>query len=155
MATLGYKLDAAAENIENNTISQHHVTESAVEIYTDNKFDGREEDEIKQKIHVFCESKKKRASAKGIFDCPHLTVLKGSRVSDYMAPSFETGKPQNFNLRNELVKDGTIKDNVFTRDYEFDSPSAASSVILGGSSSGYRYWKTEDGTPLSKTYNKS
>ena len=47
-----------------------------------------------------------------------------------------------------LIKDGTISDRVFTRDYEFKAPSAASAVILGHTSNGNVDWKTADGTKL-------
>ena len=46
------------------------------------------------------------------------------------------------------LKDGTIIDYVFVRDYEFNAPSAASAVVLGRSSNGNIVWKTEDGKLL-------
>ena len=51
-------------------------------------------------------------------------------------------------LRNALVKDSVIIDRVFTRDYEFVAPSAASAVILGRTSNGNADWKTADGIKL-------
>lgn len=53
-----------------------------------------------------------------------------------------------YNLRNALIKDGTISDRVFTRDYEFNAPSAASAVIMGYTSNGNMDWKNADGVKL-------
>ena len=49
------------------------------------------------------------------------------------------------------------KDNglyVFVKDYVFNSPSAASDVILGNSTSGWKKWKTENGKTLEEVYKK-
>ena len=88
------------------------------------------------------------ASAKGFVSAGGFTVLEGSSVSDHTVPSLETKGKSYYNLRNALIKDGTISDRVFTRDYEFKAPSAASAVILGHTSNGNVDWKTADGTKL-------
>ena len=77
-----------------------------------------------------------------------MPVLKGSSVSDHTVPSLETRGKTYYKLRNALIKDGTIVDRVFTRDYEFNAPSAASAVILGHTSNGNVDWKAADGTKL-------
>lgn len=75
-------------------------------------------------------------------------VLAGSCV----APSVTDSLQQNYiDLRNQLLADGTIKDNVFTRDYTFTSASAAASVILGRSSNGRREWAKLDGRTLAQS----
>lgn len=55
-------------------------------------------------------------------------------------------------LRDKLIADGTLvqKDGFyrFTRDVEFSSPSAAASVIEGGSANGLIEWRTKDGRVL-------
>lgn len=55
-------------------------------------------------------------------------------------------------LRQRLIADGTLiqKDGfyVFTKDFEFTSPSAAASVIEGGSANGLIEWRTKDGKVL-------
>ncbi len=55
-------------------------------------------------------------------------------------------------LRNQLIADGSLdqKDGFyrFTRDVEFSSPSAAASVIEGGSANGLIEWRTKDGRVL-------
>ena len=97
-------------------------------------------------IYLYC--KGSGASAKGFVSAGGFTVLEGSTVSDHTVPSLETKGKSYYNLRNALIKDGTISDRVFTRDYEFKAPSAASAVILGHTSNGNVDWKTADGTKL-------
>lgn len=93
-------------------------------------------------IYLYC--KGSGASAKGFVSAGGFTVLEGSTVSDHTVPSLETKGKSYYNLRNALIKDGTISDRVFTRDYEFKAPSAASAVILGHTSNGNVDWKTAD-----------
>ena len=97
-------------------------------------------------IYLYC--KGSGASAKGFVSAGGFTVLEGSTVSDHTVPSLETKGKSYYNLRNALTKDGTISDRVFTRDYEFKAPSAASAVILGHTSNGNVDWKTADGVKL-------
>jgi len=55
-------------------------------------------------------------------------------------------------LRQKLIADGALvqKDGffLFTRDFEFSSPSAAAAVIEGGSANGLIEWRTKDGRVL-------
>ncbi len=55
-------------------------------------------------------------------------------------------------LRNNLIADGILVHRgdfyLFTRDVEFSSPSAAASVIEGGSANGLIEWRTKDGRVL-------
>ena len=97
-------------------------------------------------IYLYC--KGSGASAKGFVSAGGFTVLEGSTVSDHTVPSLETKGKSYYNLRNALIKDGTISDRLFTRDYEFKAPSAASAVILGHTSNGNVDWKTADGVKL-------
>lgn len=70
--------------------------------------------------------------------------MKGSRVSDVVAASL--GNYDKF--RSRLENDGVIRDQEFSRDYEFLSPTAASAVVCGYSVSGNVKWKTADGVLL-------
>lgn len=97
-------------------------------------------------VYLYC--KGSGASAKGFVSAGGFTVLKDSVVSDHIVPSLETRGKSYFNLRNALVKDGVIVDRVFTRDYEFNAPSAASAVVMGHTSNGNADWKTADGVKL-------
>lgn len=48
-------------------------------------------------------------------------------------------------LRNSLFEKGIIdKNNVFTRDYVFTSPSLAAAVVMGRNANGRTEWKTKD-----------
>ncbi|WP_231559921.1 GIY-YIG nuclease family protein [Capnocytophaga canis] len=72
-------------------------------------------------------------------------VLKGSRISQEIVPSF----PSSFcKLRESLIQKGTIVNFEFQEDYIFSSPSTASSVITGRSSNGLIEWKTKNGKIL-------
>lgn len=88
------------------------------------------------------------AYAKGVpSDSGKLIVLKGSKVSDGVTDSFSTGYAD---LRERLIAQEIIKDNCFTDDYLFDSPSAAAAVILGRASNGRKEWTSLDGRSLGK-----
>ena len=97
-------------------------------------------------VYLYC--KGVSALAKGFVSAGGFTVMEGSTVSDHTVPSFETKGKTYYKLRNNLIKDGLIVDRVFTRDYEFNAPSAASAVILGHTSNGNVDWKTADGIKL-------
>ena len=97
---------------------------------------------------VYLYRKGSGAEAKGFVSTGGFTVLKGSVISDHTVPSLETRGKSYFRLRNALVKDGIIADRVFTRDYEFNAPSAASAVVMGHTSNGNVDWKTADGVKL-------
>ena len=60
--------------------------------------------------------------------------------------------PYTIAARTKLIEDGTlVKDGehlTFTRDAEFTSPSAAATVVHGGSANGLLAWKTRDGKTL-------
>ena len=88
------------------------------------------------------------ASAQGFVSSAGFTVLSGSKVSDHVAQHFTPDKHKYAALRLSLETDGTIESGIFTKDYEFSAPSAASSVVLGRSSSGSKEWRATDGTML-------
>lgn len=92
-------------------------------------------------VYPYCRDSK--VSAKGFVSSGEFTVLVGSIVSNHTAPSLETRGKTYYNLRNTLTKDGIIADGMFTKDYEFRAPSAASAVILGHTSNGKAEWKTK------------
>ncbi len=89
-----------------------------------------------------------RKCSKGFVSSGGFTVMKGSKVSDHLANSFQTGAKSYYELRRKLEADGTIAAGVFTRNYEFSAPSAASAVVLGRASNGKNVWKTEQGLSL-------
>ena len=97
-------------------------------------------------VYLYC--KGITAFAKGFVSAGGFTVMEGSKVSDHTVPSLEKNGKTYYKLRNTLVRDGVITDNIFTRDYEFNAPSAASTVVLGHPSNGQNDWKTAEGTKL-------
>lgn len=79
-------------------------------------------------------------------------VLAGSRISQTVTPSLSANKRCYYDMRNDLVDEGSIEDYVFIKDVVFKSPSAASCVILGRSSNGLRDWRTLEGRLLRELY---
>lgn len=75
------------------------------------------------------------------------TILEGSTVA-VPSDQFASNSPSSYKLRATLEANGTIRGGVFTRPHEFDSPSAAASVVCGNSENGKAAWKTEDGMTL-------
>ena len=51
-------------------------------------------------------------------------------------------------LRQKLIEEKVIVEFKFVKDYEFNAPSAASSVVLGRASNGKHEWKTQTGKML-------
>ena len=96
--------------------------------------------------YLFC--KGSGSDAKGFISPGGLTVIKGSKVSPSMVPSFETKGKTYYKLRMQLESDGTIENGVFQRDYEFNAPSAASAVVMGHTSNGNVDWKDGNGVKL-------
>lgn len=96
-------------------------------------------------VYLYC--KGSGANAKGFVSSGGFTVLKGSKVSDHMVSSFELRGRSYYNLRNKLVNDGIIVNDIFEKDYEFNAPSAASAVILGRTSMGTLIGKIMKGNP--------
>ncbi len=102
--------------------------------------------------YLFCKSGSPGggASGKGFISAGGFTVVEGSRVSEHLAKSFESGAKSYYDLRKKLESDGIIQEGRFVKSYEFNAPSAASSVILGRSSNGKIDWKTQDGKKLNE-----
>lgn len=98
------------------------------------------------KINVYIE--RNGLNSKGIYDSSDesIIVLKGSKVSKTIRPHFKD--TTYYILREELERNGIIKDFIFTKNYEFHKTSPASSVILGSNTNGKKEWITENGNDL-------
>ena len=93
---------------------------------------------------------------KGLKAIGHLTptgfvVLKGSQaVLKERASAHQY--PSTLASRKRLIEDGTLIEEgghlTFTRDSEFSSPSAAATVVHGGSANGLLAWKSDRGKTL-------
>ena len=74
-----------------------------------------------------------------------LALTDSGEQSTYIAP-----------MRTVLKNNGILKLDrgklIFTQEYKFDTPSAASSVILGTPSNGWNDWKDRDGKSLSSLF---
>ena len=97
-------------------------------------------------IYLYCSGND--SSGKGFISSGGLTVLQGSKVSDHTTSSLTVHGKGYYELRLRLEDEGVIKDRIFQKDYEFNSPSAAATVIQGRNSNGNLEWKTSDGKSL-------
>ncbi len=87
--------------------------------------------------YLYCKGKESKAI--GFVSNNGFTVLKGSIINKDTTPSFTDSTY--YKLREKLIQEQVIVDNVFVKDYEFQSPSASSSVVLGSSSNGKIAWR--------------
>ena len=105
-------------------------------------------DHIERQL-LFCEIKGLKAT--GHLTPTGIVVLKGSQaVLKERASAHQY--PYTLAARRRLIEDGTLVENgghfTFARDSEFSSPSAAATVVHGGSANGLRAWKNKDGKTL-------
>jgi hypothetical protein len=90
----------------------------------------------------------KGLTAKGKRSANGFVVFKGSQaVKEHREVSIRIAVK-----RDEFIADGLLVVNedhlIFTKDYEFSSPSAAASIVCGGPSNGLTYWKNSNGLVL-------
>jgi hypothetical protein len=104
---------------------------------------------------LFCKIKNLKAKGKPTEN--GFLVLKGSEAVMIERPSVKK-YPYPATVRSQLISEGIlIKEGdryVFTKDYEFSSPSAAASVIHGGHANGLREWKDANGVSLKEIERK-
>ncbi|MCZ2156091.1 MAG: GIY-YIG nuclease family protein [Bryobacterales bacterium] len=102
-----------------------------------------------EKRLLFCEIKGLKATGHPTPD--GFVVLKGSQAVLTERASAHHW-PYTLATRKKLIEDGTLakeKDHLkFTRDAEFSSPSAAATVVHGGSANGLLSWKDKSGKTL-------
>lgn len=79
------------------------------------------------------------SNATGYITADGFVVEKDSLIANTVTNAFQNCSYQK--LRNDLIENGKIVDFKFVDDYEFASPSAASSVITGNPSNGRADWK--------------
>jgi len=92
----------------------------------------------------------KGASAKGKPTSDGFIIFKDSTMSNRMSAAV---RERNIRIMTSLITSGhivKISDDLskFVKDYIFNSPSAASDIVCGNSTSGWVKWKTEDGKTL-------
>jgi hypothetical protein len=111
-------------------------------------FEAKRDGKSKMKQSIFHMKGTRGASAQGLPTSEGFVVFQGSYAAKETVPSF-----RNFNsIRNKLIEDEIFidKGDLFElkEDYIFNSPSAASSVMLGRNSNGMTEWKLQDGKTL-------
>jgi hypothetical protein len=98
---------------------------------------------------LFCQIK--GLEARGQRTANGFVVFQGSEAVLDERPSAESS-PYISARRKELIADGTLFVNgqhmEFAKDTEFSSPSAAASIVRGGSANGLTAWRTKDGKTL-------
>lgn len=72
-------------------------------------------------------------------------VLQGSKIAQGFS---NTHRLTNINKFYDLINQKIIENNTFMTNYRFDSPSMASTIILGRQSTGLGDWKTNTGISL-------
>ena len=88
----------------------------------------------------------KGLSATGLVAPDGFIVLKDSTINNSFS---EKSLSENIiKLRNQYLSDGTVVDNIFSKDVLFSSPSAAADFIFGYSASGPKSWKNSKGKSL-------
>ncbi len=95
----------------------------------------------------FCKSK--LADAKGNLTEDGFLVYEGSRINKENTASLGAWV---LNIKNKLISEGTLKDDgdsmIFTKDFVFNSPSAAAAVVVGRPANGWTGWRNKEGKTL-------
>lgn len=97
------------------------------------------------KSDKFMISAARGASAVAVLTSEGIVVLKDSQVASSEVPS--TPMPV-VKKRKDLVDAGILRENKFTKDHLFSSPSMAAAVVMGRNANGLIEWKKEDGTTM-------
>ena len=107
-------------------------------------FDSIEESSVKHENNQirFLITAARGADAKGVIVSDGFAVFKDSIVALSTVPSMSSNL---LKLRDSLFEKSIIdKNNIFTRDYIFTSPSLAAAVVMGRNANGRTEWKTTD-----------
>lgn len=100
--------------------------------------------------------RKKDAYAKGNLTEKGFVVYEGSLANLETRPSSSHTVVKK---RNEMIDRGFLGENdgntyYFTQDFEFNSPSIAAAVVVGGNANGWNEWKNEKGKTLDEVKRK-
>ena len=98
----------------------------------------------------------KKAIASGRMTNDGFVVYKDSTATTQLSNAVTERNQKNI---EKLISNGVLEKKnsdlyVFVKDYVFNSPSAASDIILGNSTSGWKKWKTKEGKTLEDIYKK-
>ena len=110
------------------------------------KWNLEKDDERKAKYNYMLSGRGGNATGHPL-DSDNFIVFAGSKISKDVTDGF----PQTYaSLRDSLIADGTIVNNLFVKDHTFTSSSAAACVVLGRAANGRKEWTLLDG----RTYGK-
>lgn len=91
------------------------------------------------------------ADAKGVYSLDGFIVLEGSFARGTITSSMESILPEK---RKRLIDSGVLREHEngykFTRDYAFNSPSAAGAMVTGASVNGWIVWVDEQGRSMNR-----
>lgn len=94
----------------------------------------------------------KGLEAQGYESTQGFVVKAGSQAMPVVAPSFHEHVRGAYELRQELIANGVLRNTaecyVFDQDYSFSSPSMAAAVVLARSANGRDLWKDLQGRTL-------
>lgn len=107
--------------------------------------------DISDKQIFYIKTKNNSVDAKMVRTVEGYVVLKDSKIRE---SDTKSTPPWAKKKRAQLIADGTIKNGVFTRNELFLSPSGASDLVTGNSTSGNKMWKTENGITLGEILEK-
>lgn len=112
----------------------------------------RSTSEIVDTSAIILTCKSRKLTARGYESTQGFVVQSGSQAILEPSPSLKKHFPHVAKTHQDLRAQGVLKrdedHNIFTRDYVFNSPSAASSLILGHASNGRVDWKDIKGRTL-------
>jgi len=102
----------------------------------------------------------KNADGKGRYSDKGFIVYKDSLANALHVDSFQRYSQSSFKLFQHLIEEGVLKQYkvegqdfyIFAKNYLFNTPSAASNIVLGRSSNGWIEWKTDKGETLDSIY---
>ena len=107
-----------------------------------------------RQVFYFKDKKEGLWNASGVYVNEKFTVLKGS-ISRMEPLARKVGSSQ-VKFKDRLIKEGIIKENnnqlVFQKDYTFNSPSTAASIVSLRSNNGWKVWKTINNETLDQIF---
>lgn len=133
--------------IDNVTVLTYGMGYKIFEPLVKNNMDGN----LSSKQIFYIKTKNNSVDAKMIRTIEGYVVLNGSKIRENYTKSIPSGAKKK---REQLIAEGTIMNNVFTRNELFASPSSASDVVTGNNTNGNIMWKTENGITLGEILEK-
>lgn len=103
---------------------------------------------LQQTYRVFLSGTDYQATGEYNIESGQLTVYEGSKIKMTENPSFRIDYPNIATMKDNLVKQGIIVDNEFTKNYEFNDVFHASTIVSTNDISGKKAWSLRDGKTI-------